>query len=132
MPVYIVRNETNGLYKIGQTRTLRERLIALRGSVGGPLRLVWYISTNRPLRLEKDMHARFADCHDHGDWFALSPEQVAEACSVSVVNYTDAPPWVPQKPGNPKCPGTTPQLYRIAVGELIERVPGVSLKSPRL
>jgi hypothetical protein len=131
MPVYIIRNETNGLYKIGQARILRERLLALCGTVKAPLRLIWFVNTNRLLRLERAMHARFAESWHHGDWFALTPDQVAEACKVSLVNYKDAPP-VTRGGWHAKSPGTTPRLYRIAIGELIEKIPGASLKNPRL
>jgi hypothetical protein len=118
--VYIVRNESDGLYKIGRTLSFRERMLSLRKELGVPLRVCWVILTNNSARLELHLHRRrFRHRHVRGEWFALTPGDLASVSRVRLVNYKDMPPVVwPTDPGR----RGSPRRYRMSVGDVIEPI----------
>lgn len=74
--VYLIR--ANGQYKIGKTRHLRERLMALQSQCPVPLEVVHYVETVLHGGLESDLHTRYGAGRTHGEWFALSEEEAAD------------------------------------------------------
>jgi hypothetical protein len=78
--VYLLKS-ANGLYKIGITKNINQRLTTIRKS---PIKieLVHSIESGNAADLEKDLHSRFADNRVIGEWFQLNQEQVKEICSL--------------------------------------------------
>lgn len=79
--VYFIREAVHtGLVKIGKTNNLHNRLPGL-GETKGPVRfdyqIVHVIYTRHNDALERQLHRRFADKRRHGEWFALTPEDIA-------------------------------------------------------
>lgn len=81
--VYLLWNERAGLFKIGQTRHIRQRMKTLSSEEGCELELWSYrASFDRPLRVTKDevrhversMHDRFSHYRVRGEWFLPAPE----------------------------------------------------------
>lgn len=67
--VYFVQAEKLGLIKIGYAADIRERLRSLQ--VGSPdrLTLIGAIYDNDALSIEAQLHSRFRDDREHGEWF---------------------------------------------------------------
>lgn len=65
-----------GLYKIGRTADLNQRLRELKRLVPVPLSLVGAIVTDDAGQLERDLHEHFADKREQGEWFRLSDKDV--------------------------------------------------------
>lgn len=79
--VYFIREAVHtGLVKVGKTNNLHNRLPGL-GETKGPVRfdyqIVHVIYTRHNDALERQLHRRFADKRRHGEWFALTPEDIA-------------------------------------------------------
>jgi len=74
--VYLIQAE-NGLYKIGMTiGSAKQRLETLQ--TGSPVRLelCHTIPASNPIDLERQLHTYFSAKHHHGEWFALSQDDV--------------------------------------------------------
>lgn len=68
--VYFIRAKGTNLFKIGQTvRSAETRLKDFQ--TGCPYKLEVYekIYTDRPLELEKAIHRKLVNYHQHGEWF---------------------------------------------------------------
>jgi hypothetical protein len=68
--VYVI--EGNGLYKIGRTTRLANRLRHFSTLFPFPITLVTAIQADDPVELEKKLHERFGQRRRNGEWFALS------------------------------------------------------------
>lgn len=64
--VYFIRRESDGLIKIGTSRTLAKRLVSLK-KVHGPLRLI--ATTGGDHRQETAFHRQFRAIRVEGEWF---------------------------------------------------------------
>lgn len=73
--VYFIKNEKNGLIKIGQSKHPRKRVRQVARDVDGDLRILATIEDHTPLELE--LHQKFHDCREHGEWFRPEPELLA-------------------------------------------------------
>jgi hypothetical protein len=73
--VYLMRSA--GHYKIGRTNAIgrRERELAIQ--LPEKVRTVHSIKTDDPAGIEEYWHKRFASTRKNGEWFELSPEDVA-------------------------------------------------------
>lgn len=87
--VYLV--EMEGVYKIGITENLRRRLDGF-SCMPWPVRLVHSIATPHAAALERALHRHFAACRMQGEWFRLSPEQVAFVQGIGPCQTLDALP----------------------------------------
>lgn len=74
--VYILASQ--GLYKIGRTTNLKKRIPSLRetdfpGGVKGfgPIENIFFIKTDQPETLEKQLHALLEEERVTGEWFHL-------------------------------------------------------------
>lgn len=65
----------NGEIKIGTSCEVPRRLASLGYTLRVRLRLL--ATTPGAYSREREMHARFAACHLHGEWFAPAPELLA-------------------------------------------------------
>ncbi len=71
--VYALQN--GDLVKIGFTKNLRRRLSEYTRHTGSEIRILGWVEGSR--ELETDLHLRFADYRQHGEWFALPAESLA-------------------------------------------------------
>ena len=74
--VYFIRAERSGLIKIGSAANPQERLRSLQTGSPEPLSIVGVKPGGE--RLERALHAKFADFRSHGEWFHPSDELLAE------------------------------------------------------
>lgn len=74
--VYLIRSET-GYYKIGRTVNPENRIRTF--SVRLPFRIEYehLIKCADQIALEKELHTKFADKRIDGEWFELTPDDVA-------------------------------------------------------
>lgn len=72
--VYLVH--MNGIYKIGKSNYVAQRIASLQWTMPYPVELVHVIPSENPLAGEQELHKRFAHCRMMGEWFALSPDEV--------------------------------------------------------
>jgi hypothetical protein len=70
---------SDGKYiKIGVTKDLKRRLIALQNANPRTLKIIHSIFTNAPFELERKFHAHFKNKHIRGEWFNISEKRVLE------------------------------------------------------
>ena len=62
---YIVRNNTNGLIKIGQSRDVEQRVRSLSTMAGSELEILCVIDGN----IEGELHRKFSGYRTTGEWF---------------------------------------------------------------
>lgn len=73
--VYFIQGEDGGPIKIGRTDDLAKRIVGLETS--RPDRLVTLGTFPGTLRDESEIHQRFADIRERGEWFQATPELLA-------------------------------------------------------
>jgi hypothetical protein len=69
--IYLVRG--NGLYKIGYTEMLRQRISTLRSKVSFPIFLVDSFESRNTIKDEAFLHILFDADRITGEWFDLPP-----------------------------------------------------------
>ena len=74
--VYLIRAE-NGLYKIGKAKNVNARMKPFRVDFPMKWELIHTIKSNDYGAAEGGLHKTFADKRDVGEWFRLSPDDVA-------------------------------------------------------
>ena len=74
--VYLVRNDNNGMIKIGRSRAVEKRLKTLQTSNPFPLSLILTISTNNAPQVESNLHKIFRHKRVYGEWFNLSDQDI--------------------------------------------------------
>lgn len=72
--VYVIRQTGGGLSKIGWSTTPKARLAALRIGSPVPLELVGVIEGTQSD--EAQWHATFREKRSHGEWFALTDQDI--------------------------------------------------------
>jgi hypothetical protein len=80
-PGYVYFVQAGGLFKIGNTYELRQRVRQIANqlrALAGDVKLIHAIVCHNPEQMEKAMQRRFAHRHTTGEWFALTPEDVKE------------------------------------------------------
>jgi hypothetical protein len=75
--VYFIEAEGVDRVKIGVANCSHARLKTLEGACPVPLRLLGAVETDKFGTLEKELHKRFAEHRDRGEWFKAVPEIVA-------------------------------------------------------
>lgn len=78
MPVYFIGENENGCapIKIGVAKNIETRKRNLQTGNPLELRLLGWVETTDPFRLERDLHQRFRACHLRGEWFDIEPVDV--------------------------------------------------------
>lgn len=69
---YIIRNNTNGLIKIGQSRDVEQRVRSLSTMAGSELEILCVIDEN----IESELHRKFSSYRTTGEWFDDRDEQI--------------------------------------------------------
>ena len=93
--VYLAGADGTGLFKVGHSHCLRDRLLKLRPVAPGPLRLSWAVRTNNRERLERYFKQAWSQWHRGGEWYELPQGQVNWFKSATLVNYRDLPSVLP-------------------------------------
>lgn len=75
--VYFLRAETTRLIKIGVSRDIRQRIVALQTGSPDKLVLMGIIRCDAPKDFERELHSRFGRDRSHGEWFR--PSEALEA-----------------------------------------------------
>lgn len=78
--VYIIGMDGDGVddvYKIGVSNNPKKRLQALNTSNPFPLKMIHRFVADKAADAEAQLHAMFAESRTSGEWFRLTPEQVA-------------------------------------------------------
>ena len=73
--VYLIR--TGPRHKIGITTHLQRRIDQLKAQAPFPLEVVHTATGKRYAQMESQLHRAYQSCRVHGEWFDLSPDQVA-------------------------------------------------------
>ena len=76
--VYIMKS--GRYYKIGKTNHVGGRERDLKIQLPEPIKTVHSITTDDPDGIEAYWHRRFADKRKNGEWFDLSPQDIAAFC----------------------------------------------------
>jgi hypothetical protein len=75
--VYLVRSET-GSYKIGISCGLRMRMKTLYETIPLDLELIGILKVKDHRRLERELHDRYAERRQRGEWFLLLQRDIEE------------------------------------------------------
>ena len=67
--VYLMFSPSYGLYKIGYTRNIKNRLAALKIKHGADLELIHWLPHHAARSLEKHFHYMSSGYRIHGEWF---------------------------------------------------------------
>src|SRR3990167_5652852 len=76
--VYFLLAE-NGKIKIGSSKELNQRLLALQYANPAKLDLLFAVIVPRYTRVENFLHKRFGDRRSHGEWFDITREDAVAA-----------------------------------------------------
>lgn len=79
--VYILKNASTGLFKIGVSCDINRRIKSLSHSCGAELELVCSGDSFSARSCEYLMHDWFRDSRVKGEWFSLNENQLKEAVS---------------------------------------------------
>lgn len=74
--VYLLRS-ASGYYKIGRSKNPYDRLTTFEVKLPFEVEYEHLIETTDMYQLEKELHRHFADKRVNGEWFELTPEDVA-------------------------------------------------------
>lgn len=80
--VYVLRAD-NGVYKIGQSTQIDDRIKQLSIQLPYELELVHVIETDHVINAEQLLHNRYAEKRRGGEWFALTDEDLEEIKALS-------------------------------------------------
>jgi hypothetical protein len=69
---YIIKNTANGLFKIGKSKTPKQRIRTLETSCGNKMEVCCIFNKD----IELQLHREFSNCRTMGEWFALDEFQV--------------------------------------------------------
>lgn len=72
--VYLLKS--GDLHKIGKTKQMTARLLALQTASAHQVLVAHTIETNDRHQLEKELHLKFADKRRQGEWFDLTSEDI--------------------------------------------------------
>jgi hypothetical protein len=93
MPVYLIRSGSDGLVKIGFSKTVHKRLTKMQ--VGSPDKLTVLRILDGGKELEAALHARFKSYRVRGEWFTFSEDMLGDlgAAGLRQSTNTRGGPW---------------------------------------
>ena len=78
--VYVLKNLTTGLVKMGITKDIKQRVNQLQNASGCEIEVVFLAPKADNARdVEQDLHKEFKDVRGIGEWFSVNPEHVIES-----------------------------------------------------
>lgn len=89
--VYAILNPTTQQVKIGCAPHLTAQMQALRQQNGVEFKLLAFEHSSDAAASEQAIHAALAGHHRYGEWYALTPTQLAELEQL-IRSWADAPP----------------------------------------
>lgn len=78
MEVYLIKQQSANLYKIGISKDPKSRLDQLQTANPDTLELVSTFKTKHGFQLETFVHRKFSDANVQLEWFELTEEEVKE------------------------------------------------------
>lgn len=81
--VYLIWNQSDGLFKIGKSKRLTTRLRSHQTGNAGRLGIVCNIASDDMGKLEKRLHSEFDHKRVRGEWFRLSWDDAATIRSLA-------------------------------------------------
>jgi hypothetical protein len=85
-PGYIYLIKSAHGHKIGKTNHVPTRVGAFTLQLPFPTKLIHSMPTNDMMWAEAYLHQTFAHCRINGEWFDLSPDEVAWICDIESIN----------------------------------------------
>jgi hypothetical protein len=83
--VYVIRGEETNLYKIGRTKNWEQRIGDIRNSSPTPIEIIGIFHTEKDhIALELDIHEKFSEYRQHGEWFEFCDDILEELISVII------------------------------------------------
>lgn len=82
IPGYVYLIRASGLYKIGKTKSLKDRTSYFATKMPVEVETIHTFSSQDHHMAEKKLHKKYAEFRKTGEWFDLSEEQVKEICSI--------------------------------------------------
>lgn len=73
--IYLVA-AANGLVKIGSASDVEKRMSLLRCQSPVTVELIYALECPRAGAVERELHNKFRDHHDHGEWYRFSNEDI--------------------------------------------------------
>lgn len=84
--IYLLRAiAPHNYYKIGLSKDPATRIESMGVKLPFPIEPIHTFPTNDMYRTEKALHEKYADKRVNGEWFELSPEDVAGICAITEV-----------------------------------------------
>lgn len=80
--VYLIRAD-NGMYKIGKAVNVDNRIHEFGVKLPMKTELIHSFKSNDYTAAEQELHRRYADLREHGEWFSLTSECVIEICAIT-------------------------------------------------
>jgi excisionase family DNA binding protein len=114
--IYLIKADEH--YKIGKSTNVAQRMRQFQFPF--PIELLHTIAVPDMTGAENYLHRRFANQRIHGEWFALSPEDVASVCAISSLDSV---------PELPKPPEQKPEFYTVEEVAQIFRVSPQTIRS---
>lgn len=79
MKTYIIKNTLNGLFKIGRSSNIKNRLITINSILGGVCDLILTINHD----CESMLHCNYSNQNVFGEWFILSENDICDIADYS-------------------------------------------------
>lgn len=81
--IYLLKAEGTSRCKIGLTKDIKQRRKALGKQSPFPVHVICSVEVDDMHAAESYWHQKFQKSQVHGEWFELTPEQVAEFCEAA-------------------------------------------------
>lgn len=76
--VYLVQQVGGIYFKLGRSKTPVQRIGNLNVKLPFEIEVLALVETDDMVALERELHEKYAARHVRGEWYALTPEDVAE------------------------------------------------------
>lgn len=76
-------------YKIGYSKTPKKRIRKFDVVLPFPIETTHLIKTDHMKAVEAYLHDKYKDRRSNGEWFELTPDDVAEICAIETLNAED-------------------------------------------